>query len=335
MISRIRQRWAQSAPDRFVTLQPLPSFLTRALDSASPNPCPVSTGPPSDPVAPVSHQVAPLQVTVHSAWPSPSGHGLRVPFPALPLPSVPAPACRWRDGSYAPKYRPPKALQCGPYAPVLGPSRPPYRPPLLLDDPVSCGPALVLICSAWPAGSLSGRLSFGRPAATLAIASGPAPAFLSLESPHSVSDSMATLTDKAKLLGGNHIATGFCKHFVSGSLRHARSFATLCCVSLRPRCSATCLTGLHGAPLAVSPCQQARPRYRPFACPVLDGTCCGSPVPSGPPAAVNRPCICHCHGSDREAGEPAAAPVLCHLAGAPRPPLRPRFLLIAVWASLR
>ena len=133
MISRIRQRWAQSAPDRFVTLQPLPSSLTRALDSASPNPCPVSTGLSSDPVAPVSHQVAPLQMAIHSSWPSPSGGAIRVPvpraLPALPLPPAPAPACRWRDGSYAPKYRPPTALQCGPY--------PPYRPPLLLEDPVT------------------------------------------------------------------------------------------------------------------------------------------------------------------------------------------------------
>ena len=32
----------------------------------------------------------------------------------------------------------------------------------------------------------------------------------------------------------------------------------------------------------------------------------------------NCPCICLCHGSDREAGKPPIAPVLCHLAGAPR-----------------
>ena len=105
VISRIRQRWAQSAPDGFVTLQPLPSSLTRALDSASPNPCLVSTGLSSDPVAPVSHQVAPLQMAIHSSWPSPSGGAIRVPvpraLPALPLPPAPAPACRWRDGSYA------------------------------------------------------------------------------------------------------------------------------------------------------------------------------------------------------------------------------------------
>ena len=110
---------------RFVTLQPLPSSLTRALDFASPNPCPASTGFSSDPVAPVSRQAAPLQVAIHSSWPSPSGGAIRVPvpraLPALPLPPAPAPACRWRNGSYAPKYRPPAALQCGPYAPVSGP----------------------------------------------------------------------------------------------------------------------------------------------------------------------------------------------------------------------
>ena len=108
-------------------------------------------------------------------------------LPALPLPPAPALACCWRDGSYAP----------------LGPSRPPYRPPLLLDDPVA--PPLVRPSSSSallgppvlpPAGS---ALVGQRPASEQAIAPGPAPAFLSMGSPHSVSDSMATLTDKAKL----------------------------------------------------------------------------------------------------------------------------------------
>ena len=156
---------------------------------------------------------------------------------------------------------------------------------------------------------------------------------------------MATLTDKARALQ----ALCFRKPPPRGTL--TATFATLCCALLRPRCSATWLTGFHGTlsvwpcrrtrliPLqALSligsrPCQQARSRYRPVACPVLDGTCGGSPVPPGPPAAVNCPCICHCHGSGREAGKPATAPVLCHLAGAPcggsvRPSVRspvPRF----------
>ena len=175
MISRIRQRWAQSAPDRFVTLQPLPSSLTRALDSASPNPCPVSTGLSSDPVAPVSHQVAPLQMAIHSSWPSPSAGGaIRVPvpraLPALPLPPAPAPACRWRDGSYAPKYRPPTALQCGPHAPVFGPVSASLSAPVAAGGPCrsSCGPAFIFICSAWPAGFPSGRFCVGWPAACLA-----------------------------------------------------------------------------------------------------------------------------------------------------------------------
>ena len=120
-----------------MTLQPLPSSLTRALDSASPNPCPVSTGPSSDPVAPVSHQVAPLQMAIHSAWPSPSENARSSGSACT---SSSARTCSgmlagWLLCPY--KYRPPKALQCGPYAPVLGPSRPPYRPPLLLDDPVA------------------------------------------------------------------------------------------------------------------------------------------------------------------------------------------------------
>ena len=206
MISRIRQRWAQSAPDRFVTLQPLPSSLTRALDSASPNPCSASTGFSSDPVAPVSCQVAPLQVAIHPSWPSPSGGAVRVPvpraLPALPLPPAPAPACRWRDGSSAPKYRPSAALQCGPYAPVSGPSRPPYRPPLLLEDPVAPPAVRPSFSSALlgpPAFSPAGPVLVGHRPPSLTTAPGPTPTFLSVGSPHSVSDSMATLTGKAKL----------------------------------------------------------------------------------------------------------------------------------------
>ena len=52
----------------------------------------------------------------------PCAGGFRTPVPGLSL-----------EG----RCRPPKALQCGPYVPVSGPSRLPYRPPLLLDDPVA------------------------------------------------------------------------------------------------------------------------------------------------------------------------------------------------------
>ena len=73
MISRIRQRWAQSAPCDFAAFA-----LLLKLGLCIPyNPCPASTGFSSDPVAPVSCQVAPLQVAIHPSWPSPS---VGVPF---------------------------------------------------------------------------------------------------------------------------------------------------------------------------------------------------------------------------------------------------------------
>ena len=230
MISRIRQRWAQSVPDRFVTLQPLPSSLTRALDSASPNPCSASTGFSSDPVAPVSRQVAPLQVAIHPSWPSPSGGAIRVPvpraLPALPLPPAPAPACRWQDGSYAPKYRPSAALQCGPYAGPVSAS---------LSAPVAAGgscrpsraPAVIFICSAWPAGFLSSRPCVGWPSAPFADhctwpnsdVSVCRVSALRLRLNGHPDWQGQTLSGRS--MGRHYIATGLCKRFVSGSLRHA------------------------------------------------------------------------------------------------------------------
>ena len=166
MISRIRQRWAQSAPDRFVTLQPLPSSLTRALDSASPNPCSASTGSSSDPVAPVPCQLAPLQVAIHPSWPSVwrcrscarSSGSSACARSGVPL-------AGWLLCSQVPS----AALQCGPYAPV-GPVSASLSAPVAAGG--SCrpsrGPAVLFICSAWPAGFLSGRPCVGWPSAPFA-----------------------------------------------------------------------------------------------------------------------------------------------------------------------
>ena len=94
-----------------------------------------------------------------------------------------------------------------------------------------------------------------------------APAFLSQESQHSVSDSMATLTDKNKApsgqsVGGGCIAVGLCQHSVSRGLCHARP----CPPSSSPRAA------LSAVLRSVRPSVQ-----RPFSW-------ASSQLPSGPPS---------------------------------------------------
>ena len=108
--SRLRQRWAQLGARQPVTLQPLPSSPTRALDFPSLNPCSGSSGSVSGSTSSAKPPAPSQPAAVLPAWP-PDGRAFVRPSLRLCLSFrllLRRLACRWKDGAYAPTYRPAK-----------------------------------------------------------------------------------------------------------------------------------------------------------------------------------------------------------------------------------